>query len=123
VRGKIEQCDGLAAPFRHPDMFGKKLGCRIVEGDLFAAHHVRQYQRSEDLGDGSNFEDRISIDHAWIAFGEVAIGDDAATGRLNDTNHNADCLLLLSNAFYENRANFVSWKNWQLLEEIRIHKL
>ena len=45
----------------------------------------------------------------------------AAAGRFDDTNHNADSLLLFINTFYENRANFVSSKNWQLLEDIRIH--
>jgi hypothetical protein len=103
-------------------MCRKILGRWIVEGDLFAAHHVRQYQRSEDLGDGSNFEDRISIERAWIAFGEVAMGDDAAAGRFDDANNNADRLLLSINAFYENLENFVSSKNWQWLEDIRIHK-
>ena len=118
----MEQRDGFTISLRHPDAFRKIPGRWIVEGNLIAAHHVRQYQGSEDLGDGPNFEDRISIERAWIAFDEVAIGDDAAAGRFDDTNHNADCLLLLINAFYEDRADLVSWKNWQLPDEIRIHK-
>jgi len=39
---KIKQRDGFAAASRHPDMFGKIFGRRIVEGNFFAAHHVRQ---------------------------------------------------------------------------------
>ena len=89
-------------------MCRKILGRWIVEGDLFAAHHVRQYQRSEDLGDGSNFEDRISIERAWIAVGEAAIGDDAAAGRFDDTHDNADRTFLLLNTFCEDLADFVS---------------
>src|SRR5437773_169471 len=54
VRGKIEQRDGFAISIRHLEIFGKIFGRRIVEGDLFAVHHVRRQQRSEDLGDGSN---------------------------------------------------------------------
>src|SRR5580658_5517841 len=122
VGGKIEQRDGFAAPLRHLDIFGKISGRWIVEGDLFAAHHVRQYQRSEDLGDGSNFEDRITIERAWIAFGEVAIGDDAAAGRFDDARDNADRLLLSINAFYEDLADFVVARNLKWLEDIRIHK-
>ena len=92
-------------------MCRKILGRWIVEGDLFAAHHVRQYQRSEDLGDGSNFEDRITIERAWITFGEVAIGDDAAAIRFDDTHNNADRLLLSIDAFYEYFADFVVARN------------
>ncbi len=65
--GKIEQSNRFAASLRHLDVFGKILGSRIVEGNLFALHHAGQYQRREDLGNGSNFEDRISIERAWIA--------------------------------------------------------
>ncbi len=122
MRGKIEQRNGFAVSLRHLDIFGKIFGRWIVEGDLFAVHHVRQYQRSEDLGDGSNFEDRIPIERAWIAVGEAAIGDDAAAGRFDDTHDNADRLLLLINAFYENLADFVGARNWKWLEDIRIHK-
>ncbi len=50
------------------------------------------------------------------------MGDDAAAGRFDDANNNADRLLLSINAFYENLENFVSSKNWQWLEDIRIHK-
>src|SRR5712691_2740646 len=89
-------------------MFGKIFGRWIVKGDLFAVHHVRQYQRREDLGDRSDFEDRIPIERAWIARGEVTIGDDAAAIRLDDTHDNADRLLLLINASYEDLADFVA---------------
>jgi hypothetical protein len=51
------------------------------------------------------------IERAWIAVGEAAIGDDAAAGRLDDADDNADGLLLLINAFDENRADFVVGKN------------
>ena len=119
---KIEQRDGFAVSLRHPDIFGKIFGRWIVEGDLFAVHHVRQYQRSEDLGDGSNFEDRITIERAWIAVGELAIGDNAAAIRVDDTRDNADRLLLLIHAFYEDFADFVGARNGKWLEDIRIHK-
>ena len=42
VRGKIEQRDGFAASPRHPDISWKIFGRWIVEGDLFAVHHVPQ---------------------------------------------------------------------------------
>jgi hypothetical protein len=75
-----------------------------------AVHHVRQCQRSEDLGDGSNFEDRISIDLARLALGEVAIGDAAAI-RVDDTGDNADRLLLLIHTSCEDFADFASARN------------
>src|SRR5262249_50847312 len=98
------------------------LGRWIVEGDLFAVHHVRQYQRSEDLGEGSNFEDRITIERAWIAVGELAIGHNPAAIRVDDTRDNADRLLLLINSFYEDFADFVGAGNGKRLKDIRIHK-
>ena len=50
---------------------------------------------------------------AWIAVGEVAIGDDAAAIRFDDTHDNAERLLLLINASYEDFADFVGAKNWK----------
>jgi hypothetical protein len=111
VGGKIEQRNGSAASLRDPDSFGKIFGGWIAKGNLFTVHHVRQYQGSEDLSDGSNFEDRITIERAWIVFGEVAIGYDTAAIRFDDTHDNADGLLLLINAFYEDFADFVGARN------------
>ena len=122
MRGEIEQRDGFAAPLGHRDIVGKIFGGRIVEGDLVAVHHVRQEQRREDLGDGSDLEDRVSIDGAWIAVGEVAIGDDAAAIRFDDARHNADRLLLLINSSDENLADFVAARNCTWLKDIRIHR-
>src|SRR5262245_52483380 len=118
MRGKIEQSDEFAAPLRHPDMCGKIFCSWIVEPDLFAVGHVRQCQRSEDLGDGSNLEDRISIERARIAIGQVAMGDDEAAIRFDHSRDNADRLLLIINAFYEDFADFLGAKNGN-----RIHKL
>src|SRR5262245_52540579 len=95
VGGEITQRDECAASLRHPDML-RKISCgRIVQSDLFALHHVRQQQRREDLRDRPDLEDRVSIDHAWIALGEVAMSDDAATTRFDETHDNAGRLLLL----------------------------
>src|SRR5262249_54039776 len=77
----------------------------------------RQCQRSENLGDGSNFEDRISIERAWIAAGEIAIGDDVPAIRFDHSRDNADRLLLMINAFYEDFADFLGAKNCN-----RVHK-
>jgi hypothetical protein len=77
---------------------------------------------SEDLGNGSNFKDRITIERAWIALGEVAIGDDVAAGRFDDTHDNTYRLLLSINTFYEDFADFAGAENWKWLEDIRIHK-
>jgi hypothetical protein len=110
VGGKIKQRDRFANALGHSDICGKIFGRGIVEGDLFEAHHVRQYQRSEDLGDGSNFEDRISIERSWIVLVEVAISDDAAARRFDDTHDNAHRLLLLIDASYEDLADCVGAK-------------
>ena len=122
MRGKIEQRDGFAAALGHRDIFGKIPGGWIVEGDLFAVHHVRQEQRREDLGDRSDFEDRISIERAWIAVGEVAIGDDAAAIRFDDAHDNADRLLLLINSSDEDLADVVAARNCKWLRNIQIHR-
>lgn len=100
---------------------GKVFGGRIVEGDLFAVHHFCQYQRSKDLGDGSDFEDGISIERSWIAVGEVAISDNAAAGRFDDTHDNAHRLLLLIDVSYEDLADLVCAKASKWLKDIRIH--
>jgi len=65
----------------------------------------------KNLGDGSNFEDRITVQRAWIAVGELAIGDDAAAIRFDDTHDNAGRLLLMIDASYEDRADFVGARN------------
>ena len=56
--------------------------------------HVRKEKRREDLGDRSDFENRVSIDLAWIALGEVAIGNEAATTRFDKAHDNTRRLLL-----------------------------
>ncbi len=113
---------GFAASLGQRDIVGKIFGGWIVEGDLVAVHHVRQEQRGEDLGDGSDLEDRVSIDAAWIAVGEVAIGDDAAAIRFDDTHHNADRLLLMINSSDEDLADLVGAENCTWLKVIRIHR-
>ena len=88
------------------------LGSLMVYSASFVVAH-------NEFNDDAYFLNRQLL---WIAVGGVAVGDNAAAGRFDDTHDNADRLLLLINTFYENRANFVSSKNWQLLEDIRIHK-
>jgi len=107
----MEQRYGFAVSLRHLHTVGKIFTRWIIERNLIAVHHVRQQQRSEDLGDGSNLEDRIPIERAGITVGEVAIGDDAAAIRFDDSHDNADRLLLLINAFDENLADFVGASN------------
>ncbi len=68
-----------------------------------------------------DFEDRL-VDLAWIVFGEVAMGDDAASGRFDDSHDNADRLLLLIDTFSENLADVVIARDGKYLKNIRIHK-
>jgi hypothetical protein len=55
--------------------------------------------------------------------GEVALRDDAATGRFDDTHHNAYGELLLIDPSYEDLANFLVSKNVKWLQNIGIHNL
>ena len=98
VRRKMQQRDGLAVALRHADVFGKIAGGGIVQGDFVALDHVSQQQGREDLGEGSDFEQRVATHRARVALRERAVGVGVAALRIHDAGHHAGGLFFLIDA-------------------------
>jgi hypothetical protein len=85
-------------------MFGKIFGGWIVEGDLFAVHHVRQYSEVKTLEMdpiSKIVSHRAYVDRRWRGCHRRRRGGHW----FDDTHDNADRLLLLINAFDEDLAD------------------
>ena len=102
---QIDQRDLFAAALRDFDLGGKVLGHRIVQRNFAALHHVGEDGGREDFGGRADLEDRVVAHGTRVLDGKVAVGDEAASVRIDDADGDPDVLMQLIDAVRKNRAD------------------
>jgi hypothetical protein len=70
--------------------------------------HVSEQQRREDLGDGADFKLSVAIDESRIILVKMATRDNSAILGSNDTDHDANTVLLTSESLNSRGENLMN---------------
>lgn len=101
---QVRKRDRTPVALRRAKSYGKVPIDGIVELEFLAMHHVGQKERSEDLGQRTDFEQRVSGNGSCIARVLFAVDDHPSASTLDDPDGHACRAFLDVNATTENIA-------------------
>jgi hypothetical protein len=105
MRRKVHERNLTAAALRYFCSAGQVLGDRVIDFDLPATCHVSQQERRKYLGNRADLEQRVAIQGPLVALLESAVGNNSPAFAVNDTDNDADALLLRVDSVDEDLTN------------------